>query len=316
MFAPLPLTALRSFEAAARLGSFKEAAAELAVTPTAVSHQIRQLEAWLGRALFTRLAHGVALTEAGQQLFRRVHSALIELAQATDALKPDRPRGRVTIATTPSFAALWLVPRLGRFYAAHPGIEVRMIGSAELADLQRDASIDLAIRYAVSDTAGLLVHGRLEETFAVYGAPEAGPVGERPALITVRWGGSALYEEAWRAWCAAAGLDWRRDDGSIVAYDEEFHAMQAAVAGQGLVLASSVLISDSVRHGLVRPFRPEVTVQGAAYTILSVPGRERHPPVASFLRWLKGAFAQSAASATPGSRVSTELAGRPAAPGD
>lgn len=299
MFASLPLTALRSFEAAARLGSFRNAASELAVTPTAVSHQIRQLEAWLGIALFTRLPQGVALTPNGEQLFRHVHDALLEITRGAAALRPVRPEGSVTLATTPSFAALWLVPRLGRFYTAHPGIEVRLIGSGTVADLHTDASIDLAIRYAVPETAALLVHARLDETFGVYGANAliARSDERPPAVVTVRWGRSTLYVEAWRAWRDAAGLDWPDDRTVVHAYDEEVHAMQAAIAGQGLVLASSVLISDAVRHGLVRPYRHDVSVAGSAYTVVSVPGRERHPPVRAFLDWLKTALAESSPAA-------------------
>nr|BFE91835.1 hypothetical protein GCM10020185_23710 [Pseudomonas brassicacearum subsp. brassicacearum] len=116
MFANLPLNALRAFEAAARLLSFKAAAAELSVTPTAVSHQIRSLETWLGLVLFERLPRQVRLTDGGQRLFHSLHGALLEVAQSVDTLRPQRSNSHLTLSTTAAFAALWLVPRLGRFF--------------------------------------------------------------------------------------------------------------------------------------------------------------------------------------------------------
>ena len=115
MFASLPLTALRAFESASRLLSFKAAAEELSVTPTAVSHQIRSLETWLGVSLFERLPRQVRLTDCGERLFHSLHGALLEVAQSVDTLRPQRSGASLTISTTAAFAALWLVPRLGRF---------------------------------------------------------------------------------------------------------------------------------------------------------------------------------------------------------
>ncbi|MFO6005012.1 LysR family transcriptional regulator, partial [Pseudomonas aeruginosa] len=151
MFASLPLTALRTFESAARQSSFKAAAEELAVTPTAVSHQIRSLEAWLGVPLFQRLPRKVRLTDCGERLFRSLHGALLEISQSVDTLRPQRSGGNLTVSTTPAFAALWLVPRLGRFYAAHPQINLRLDTNCEVLDLHQDASIDLVIRYSLDD---------------------------------------------------------------------------------------------------------------------------------------------------------------------
>ena len=131
MFATLPVTALRAFEAAARLRSFKLAAAELAVTPTAVSHQIKALERQAGFALFDRVPRGVRLTDKGARLFVSVHGALLEVAQTLDALRPAPASGALTVSTTHSFAALWLVPRLGRFYDAYPQYQLRLNANAD-----------------------------------------------------------------------------------------------------------------------------------------------------------------------------------------
>ncbi len=295
MFAELPLTALRSFEAAARLSSFKDAAEELHVTPTAVSHQIRQLESWLGRALFLRQPRGVALTEDGRRLFASLHGALLEIAQSLAALRPRPDAGCLTVTTTASFAALWLVPRIGRFYARHPDIAVRIDAGARVVDLEHDASVDVAIRYGGGVPPGLHRHGGLDEYFAVYGAPgqaAAQAAQAPPTLITVEWGDSRLYRCGWEAWCARAGLDWMQRAPTLRAYDEEHYALYAAGAGQGLVLASSVVTAGTVARGLLEAYRPDIRVPGERYHVLCVPGRERHPPVRAFLRWLEEEMAQ------------------------
>ncbi|MBK5538747.1 LysR family transcriptional regulator [Pseudomonas sp. TH05] len=289
MFAHLPLTALRTFESAARLLSFKAAAEDLSVTPTAVSHQIRSLEHWLGVALFERLPRQVRLTEPGQRLFHSLHSALLEVTQSVDTLRPKPSNTQLTVSTTAAFAALWLVPRLGRFYARYPNISVRLDSQSEVVDLQQDASIDVAIRY--SQEGYLNLHGLclFDERFAVYGAPQqvAQAHQQQPTLISVHWRNSRLYADGWQAWCALAGESWFEHQPLIRSYDEEQYALQAAIAGQGLVLASNILVSQSVAGGLLQPYRPEVQVDGAGYSALCVPGRERHPPVRAFLQWLQ-----------------------------
>ncbi|MBX6319011.1 LysR substrate-binding domain-containing protein [Pigmentiphaga sp.] len=296
MFAGLPLNALRTFEAAARLRSFKRAAEELHVTPTAVSHQIRALERHLGLPLFERRAGGVALAAEGTRLFHAVHGALLNVSQAIDALKPRPSSGAVTVTTTHSFAALWLVPRLGRFYQQYPDYEVRIDTTARVVDLLEDANVDIAIRYGTRDYPELVTGAILDEAFGVYGARSlvGGGIPEKPTLISVHWRDSTLYEQGWRRWCDAAGLPWMRGRPSIRRYQEEHYALQAAIAGQGLVLASSVMASDAVAQGLLFPFLPHVTVPGARYAALCAPGRERHPPARALLDWLKREFTASA----------------------
>ncbi|UCO99676.1 LysR family transcriptional regulator [Metapseudomonas lalkuanensis] len=288
MFSSLPLTALRTFESAARLSSFKAAAQELAVTPTAVSHQIRGLESWLGVPLFQRLPRSVRLTDCGQRLFGSLHGALLEVTQTLDQLRPQRSSGNLTLSTTPAFAALWLIPRLGRFYAEHPEISVRLDTSNTLIDLHQDASVDFVIRYGMGEYPNLHSQCLLDECFGVYGSPTLlASLGDRlPPLITIRWRNALLYELGWKAWCQAAGEERLLEIAPQREYDEEHYALQAAIAGQGLVLASSVLVSESLASGLLVPYRPEVSVAGAGYSTLCVPGRERHPPVKAFFDWL------------------------------
>ncbi|WP_438859909.1 LysR family transcriptional regulator, partial [Achromobacter spanius] len=171
MFTTLPVTALRTFEAAARLRSFKLASAELAVTPTAVSHQIKLLERQVGVALFDRVPRGVRLTDSGARLFASVHGALLEISQTLDALRPEPASGALTLSTTHSFAALWLVPRLGRFYQAYPQYQLNLQTGADAVDLLQDASVDVAVRYSRQRYPALHTAATLPEWFGVYGAP-------------------------------------------------------------------------------------------------------------------------------------------------
>ncbi|MGE8097574.1 LysR substrate-binding domain-containing protein [Pseudomonas fluorescens] len=288
MFASLPLTALRAFESASRLLSFKAAADELSVTPTAISHQIRSLENWLGVPLFERLPRRVKLTDCGERLFRSLHGALLEVAHSVDTLRPQRSGSTLMISTTPAFATLWLVPRLGRFYASHPNIKLRLDTHCEVIDLHQDASVDLVIRYSLDDYPNLYGQCLFDEQFGVYGSPEQVALGSSrtPTLISVNWHNSRLYAHGWEAWCAQAGETWLSRHPVTREYDEEHYALQAAIAGQGLVLASNILVSESVASGLLVGYRPEVQVDGAGYSALCVPGRERHPPVRAFFQWL------------------------------
>ena len=239
-----------------------------------------------------RLARCVRLTECGERLFGSLHGALLDIVQSVAQLRPQPSTGSLTLSTTPAFAALWLIPQLGQFYQAHPGIKVRVETSTELLDLQQDASIDLVIRYGYGSHPSLHSQCLLDERFGVYGAPGllAALDPARLTLITVRWRNSQLYDRSWKAWCEAAGESWL-EHAELREYDEEHYALQAAIAGQGLVLASNVLVSQSLAMGLLQPLRPDITVPGANYTALCVPGRERHPPVKAFFDWLNEASA-------------------------
>ena len=128
-----------------------------------------------------------------------------------------------------------------------------------------------------------------DRSFGVYGSPEqvALALSRTPTLISVRWHNSKLYAHGWESWCARSGETWLSGRPAVREYDEEHYALQAAIAGQGLVLASNILVSESVAGGLLLPYRGEIQVDGAGYSALCVPGRERHPPVRAFFAWLR-----------------------------
>lgn len=288
MFSNLPLNALRTFEAAARLGSFKSAAQELSVTPAAISHQVKTLEARLGAMLFQRSGQGVVLTQEGEQLYRQTHRALLEISRSLENFGPHSASQLLTLTTTPGLAASWLIPRLGGFYRAYPQFTVRVDARNELVDLLRDASMDLAIRTVGRDDPGLFRQDLMNERFGVYGEPGlVQSLGSASVeLIDLRWQIPGALTINWRTWCAAAGRESWLETARIRQFDDEHYALSAAVAGQGLVLASNVLVADSLQRGELVAYRPQISLPGPRYVAACVPGRERQPQVKAFLAWL------------------------------
>ena len=286
-------SALRVFDAAARLGSFKAAAAELGVSPTAVSHRIRSLEDQLGLALFVRKTRKVELTEAGTTLaaatsaaFQRIGDALEELTLVERTL---------TVSATPTFAALWLVPRIDAFEARHPDIRVHVDTSTATVDLARDRRVDVAIRYGRGSYPGFVAETLFTERVAAFGAPdylERLPSFEAATLIDTRWRSAALPAITWSDWCALAE-ETRRRETPDRRFDQEQHVIQAGLAGQGLILVSTLLVEDLVARGWLRPYRPDISLPGLTYASVTTGARAGVLKVRRFLSWLAGQSAQS-----------------------
>jgi len=298
LFSKIPLTALRSFEAAARAGSFKAAAEELAVTPAAISHQIKSLEAWLGSLLFERSASGVRLTDDGERLYAETHRSLLDISRSLERFRPLAEPVSLTLSTTPALAASWLIPMLGSFHRAYPQFDVRLETSNDLVDLLRDASVDLVIRATANTDPALFRIELMSEWFGAYAAPgfEVPLDPPRMELIDLSWKIPGSFTVNWQSWCAAAGHTQWLPGARFREYDDEHFALNAAIAGQGLVLASNVLVADSVARGLLAPYRPDIRLRGPRYIAACVPGRERQAPVKAFVAWLEGEVAASFAS--------------------
>ena len=288
MFSTLPLNALRTFEAAARLGSFKAAAEELSVTPAAISHQVKTLETHLGTLLFNRSGQGVALTDEGELLYRQTHQALSDIRRSLQALQPDTVHQTLPITTTPGLAAAWLIPRLGGFYRRFPQFTVRVDTRNELVDLLRDSSIDLAIRSVSRDDPRLFCQALMNERFSAYGAPDlvASLNLDQLELINLQWKIPGAFPVNWQSWCASANCQAWLETAQMREFDDEHFALSAAIAGHGLVLASNVLVADSLSRGELVAYRPEISLPGPRYVAACVPGRERQVQVSAFLRWL------------------------------
>ena len=293
MFAKLPLTAIRAFESAARLGGFKAASAELFVTPAAVSQQIKTLENLLGSMLFVRTPHGVKLTDNGEVLYSKVHLSFLDISRSVSSLTPPTDTNTLRVSTTPAFASLWLIPRLANFYSEHPEIHVSIETSNEVVDLLRDSSVDLAIRCGFRDYPDLYSYTLMREQFGVFSHAHWKEEEAETSLklIDIRWTTSSPASIGWASWCAAANHEGWLSKAVYREYNDEHFALQAAIAGHGLTLASSVLVADYVANGLLIPYKPEIKIPGAQFSAVCVPGRERSGAVKQFLAWMVKAIA-------------------------
>lgn len=314
-----PLNALRAFEAAARHLSFTRAAEELHVTPAAISHQIKGLEDDLGVPLFRRLTRALLLTDAGQAALPPLRAAFEQIEEAVALARAPARTGILTVSAAPSIAAQWLVPRLDRFRSRHPEIDVRIDATMQMVDFARDG-IDLAIRYGPGRYPGCRIERLFREEVFPVCAPElhegppplSEPADLRHATLLHHdfAQGGDLYP-CWSMWLRAAGVgdvDAGRGPRFLVAS----LAVQAAIAGQGVALASNVLAGDALASGrLVRPFALSLPVDFAYWVVVPERGAQQ-PKVQAFRDWLLEEAAAGPGTAGPGDQ-STGTAHRPAA---
>ncbi|WP_439358866.1 transcriptional regulator GcvA [Bradyrhizobium sp. DASA03007] len=294
MTARLPsLNGLRAFEAAARHLSFTLAAAELNVTQTAISHQIRRLEEELGIRLFVRQNRALALTPEARDYLPGVRAAFNDLRLATDRLLRKDDDKVLTVSTLASLAAKWLLPRLTDFQEQHPGIDVRITTSTSLVDFQRD-DVDAAIRYGRGQWPGLRADWLMaDELFPVCSPsllrgdkPLRRPEDLRnhPLLHT-----SNANSDDWRLWLTAAGLpaDIARQPG--ITFDMIFMTIQAAIDGIGVAMGRTSYVQDDIAKGrLVVPFKIALPADAGFY-LVSPEGRREAPKLAAFRQWVLAA---------------------------
>jgi LysR family transcriptional regulator, glycine cleavage system transcriptional activator len=283
-----PLTALRLFEAAGRHNSFKLAAAELAITPSAVSHGIRTLEDWLNVELFERNPGQLVLTPAGSDYLKFVADALAMIATGTQRLPRWRAERRVIVSCAPTFAARLLLPRLDRFRARHPEIGLTIDTSHRQVNLPVDG-VDLAIRRGRTPWPGLSSLPFFAETLVPVCAPAyletvLGADGEADldaaALIHV----SSVTED-WQAWMEATGRPYREAGGALQ-IDTIHLAHEAAAAGLGIAIGRIPLCDRELAQGvLVRAASPAI-VGATAYWLVGADAAETRPDIALFKDWL------------------------------
>jgi len=293
MARPLPpLNALKAFESAGRHLSFTKAAVELHVTPAAISHQVKALEKILEVQLFSRQTRALRLTDAGQAALPTIGQGFDKLAQGVEQIRALCESGLLTISVSPSFGAMWLVPRLEHFRRRHPDIEIRIDGTDRLVDLARDDA-DVAIRYGAGGYNGVQV----DCLFSQLNTPVCSPAllnGEHPlgqpddlrhhTLLHIDWKDA---EASWRMWLLAAGLhDINPTRGPR--FTMETMAVQAALDGHGVALVPDILVADDLASGrLVRPFDPSLsTPLTFSYYLLSAKNSPTQPKVAAFREWL------------------------------
>ncbi|MEC9369503.1 MAG: transcriptional regulator GcvA [Pseudomonadota bacterium] len=288
-----PLNALRAFEAAGRHLSFAKAADELAVTPPAVSHQVKQLEDWLGIALFRRMTRKVALTEEGRAALPLLSDAFDRLSDAVERVRAREETGALTVSVAPSFAARWLVPRVERFREAHPDIDLRISANIDIVDF-RAGDVDVAIRFGRGGYARLKVDKLLSEAIAPLCSPRL-LQGKHPlrspgdlvhhtllhddSLVP----GSAIPD--WRMWLRINGFE-KIDASRGPRFSYSDHALQAAVDGHGVLLGRLALAQTDLNAGrLIRPFGREIPTEFGYYLVRPDAGPDR-PRVAAFRDWI------------------------------
>lgn len=278
-----PLGALRAFEAAARHLSFTRAAAELCVTQAAISHQVRQLEDWLGLKLFARRGHALTLTAEGGSYLSELTHLFDGLAEATARLS-GRSQDTLRITALPSFASRWLLPRLGGFRAQHPEIELKLTTSTTLW-AHTDDSFDIGIRSGLGRWPGLKADLIARE----YLSPVCTPaLRESLAAPTDLHHATLLHDEpksAWRAWFEHAGVTPPRRMSGVV-FNDAGMVLQAAVEGQGVALGRLLLAADDLAAGrLVQPFDVSMP-NDFSYWLVYPRASAGRPEVAAFRAWL------------------------------
>ncbi|HEY1928009.1 MAG TPA: transcriptional regulator GcvA [Caulobacteraceae bacterium] len=289
-----PLNALRAFESAARHLNFSRAAEELAVTPGAVSQQIQNLEDYVGAALFKRTPRGLLLTDSAQTALPALREAFDRLAEAASLLTAAVDGRRLTLTAPPSFAAKWLVPRLGRFEAAHPQVDVWLSADMELVDFAA-SDVDLAVRYGPGPYPGLEAIRLLNETVIPVMSPElaaSNPVrapGDLARHILLHDGSSNADESCpdWQMWLAARGV--RGVDATRgPRFNQSSLVIEAAVSSRGVALAKRTLAQDDLDAGrLVAPM-PISTMIDFAYFLVHPKAKGRLPQVKAFVGWIRG----------------------------
>jgi LysR family glycine cleavage system transcriptional activator len=279
------LSALRAFEAAARLGGFSAAGRALNVTHAAIGQAVRALEADLGVALLRRDGRGLRLTDEGERLARALREGFATIAQGVEALRAGA-RGALRVTTTPAFAESVLMPRLGDFWRRHPEIAVSVTPDAELRDLAREG-FDLAVRSGPGGWPGVAAERLAAGQLIVVAAP---------ALLAD--GGTDLARLPWllvpgdgeeAAWLRGAGLD--PDALAVRPVERSGLAVAAARAGYGLLFATDLVVRDDLAAGRLRTL-PFPGLPAWDYWIVTPPG-PRRPAVAAFAAWLRAQFASS-----------------------
>lgn len=276
-----PLHTLPAFEAAARLGSFQAAADALHLTPSAISHRIRQLEEHLGQSLFERRHRAVVLTASGRRYLVVVRDALLRLDEASAVLRaPNRERLRISAA--PALGSQWLVSRVAAYQATHPDIEFSLATATGLGPLL-NGEVDIGLRYGEEEWPGLLAWKLFEERVFPVCSPALAAELHAPSDLD----GKRLLRHpllSWQRWFAAAGLT-RPEPASGPLYEDALLMLEGAVVGHGIALIAGSLAAPYVADGrLVRPFA--VDCPDRSFYVVAPPTIQERPAALAFIRWL------------------------------
>jgi LysR family glycine cleavage system transcriptional activator len=285
-----PLNALHTFEVAARHMSFKHAADELCITPTAVSHRIRSLEDWLEIKLFNRLTRSLEFTKEGEAYATRVNQAFELIAVASDDIRNSSEDGELVISTTMSLASNWLTPKLLGFQTEFKNLQVKVEGSDSVLDLSR-SNVDIAIRFGEGNYEDL----HFDILFKDYVTPVCTPEYAAKLLtpsdlldaprIDYHWAGFSEKDPSWNKWFKAAGLNVP-DLSPVPTFSDEHMVLTLAKAGKGIALIGTTAAAEYLISGqLVRPF--PIALENYTYYFTCLPQRLNSHKISAFYKWLK-----------------------------
>jgi DNA-binding transcriptional LysR family regulator len=281
----VPISAIRAFEAAARTGSFRDAANELRLTPSAVSHAIRKLESTMSTTLFERGARSVRLTPAGENLMRHAGAAFDNLRRGIEEVAGRGPQ-LLRVHCAPSFAAQWLAPRLVRFIAAEPKLEVRLAASTEYARFSND-DFDLDVVYGQPRSEGVEIVPLGEETITPLCTPEIAKKIRNPkdllGQVLIR---SEVKQVQWHQWFAANGLEPPAIHG--MRFDRSFLAIAMAASGLGVTLESTLLAEREIEAGrLVAPLAGRSSdIRYVGHNLVFPRASRQRHAVRAFANWI------------------------------
>jgi LysR family transcriptional regulator, glycine cleavage system transcriptional activator len=284
-----PIRSIWVFHIVARTGSVSRAAEELGVTPSAVTQQVQTLETQLGVSLLTKVGRGILLTEAGERFFASINDSAEQIEEATNAIRGYRSVTTLTIRATPTLSNKWLLPRLHNFLSANADLEVRLDGTNEPTDFNREA-VDVEIRHGDGKWPGLFVEGLTDETFVPVCSPaiaKADSLGVNDVLQH-RLIHSVKSQAQWSRWFALAKVEptqrWSR-----VLFDRSHMAIDAATGGLGIALESTLMMERELADGcLVCPVRNPPEIRIVTQWIACPRDHLRHKRVRIFLDWLRG----------------------------
>lgn len=284
MRSPLPLNALRVFEAAARLQSFRRAADELGVTPAAVSQQIKALEGHLAVPLFRRFPRALRLTAEGYELHREISAAFDRLATAVGRIDGGPAREGLNISVVTTFALSWLVPRLGRWIRAHPELQVNIVATVQLTDFARE-DVDLAVRYGRGPWPGLHQAKLFDDVLTPLTGREWRRHLSRPEDLSSVPLLAVSGHRHWQTWMRGMGMADHRIT-IQQSFDSSRIAIDAAIAGAGVALGNPLLHADLLRDkDLVQPFA-HLVPSGESYWLVCPEVTRDQRRVAIFRNWL------------------------------
>ncbi len=294
-----PLNALRAFEAAARHLSLTRAAEELGVTQAAVSHQVKGLEETLGVKLFNRLTRALALTPAGAALAPELEGAFVRIASAVERAREREAKGTVRLSLLTTIALTFLVPRLGRFAAKHPAIELRLETSARLVDFAREP-IDAAIRYGSGGYPGLHADRLFDDALTPLCAPALARKIRKPEDVMEHalLDDNIIFDE-WKTWCTAAGVGHCPPRRRAATFDSTRVAVEAAMEGMGIAIGAPFLFQAEIASGRLAQPLPLIVPSGRSYWFVCRTQDAERPTIKALREWLLDETAEWRAALTP-----------------